>query len=283
MNYMKYDKIEKISNTTIQHGKNNNRIYIMKLDEKDYPIVLKKIKSLAKKNQYTKIFAKIPKWAVDGFKNEGYIKEGYIPKLYNGKTDAFFYSKFLDKHRAKINPDVRKKINDNIKLALSKRKPYLNIHFKPGLKLKMLDENNINDLVKLYKAVFKTYPFPIFDPDFLKSAMNNHVVYFGVYEKHKLIATASSEMYTAAKNAEMTDFATLTDYRGHNLSLTLLREMEAEMRLRKMKTLYTIARSHSAGMNITFAKLSYSYSGTLINNTNIAGKIESMNLWYKNL
>lgn len=280
---MKYDKIEKISNTTIQHGKNNNRIYIMKLDKNDYPIVLKKIKSLAKRNQYTKIFAKIPKWAIDGFKNEGYIKEGHIPKLYNGKTDAFFYSKFLDRNRAKISSDVKKKINDNIKLALSKKKPYLNIHFKAGLKIKILNENDINDLVGLYKTVFKTYPFPIFDPDYLKSTMENFVFYFGVYERHKLIAAASSEMHVTSKNAEMTDFATLPSYRGHNLSMTLLREMEAEMRLRKMKTLYTIARSHSAGMNITFSKLNYSYSGTLINNTDIAGKIESMNIWYKNL
>jgi putative beta-lysine N-acetyltransferase len=280
---MKYDKIEKISNTVIQHGKNNDRIYVMKLDKNDYPKVLKKINSLADKNQYSKIFAKIPKWAVDEFKNDGYIKEGTIPRLYNGKTDAFFYSKFLDHSRAKISPEVKKKIDDNIKLALSKKKPYLNIHFKPGLKLKKLNENNIRDLAKLYKTVFNTYPFPIFDPDFLKNTMDNNVVYFGVYEKQNLIAAASSEMYVATKNAEMTDFATHPDYRGHNLSMTLLREMEAEMRLRKMKTLYTIARSHSAGMNITFSKLNYIYSGTLINNTDIAGKIESMNIWYKNL
>ena len=97
---MKYDKIEKIGNTTIQHGKNNNRIYLMKLDKNDYPAVLKKIKSLAKKNQYTKIFAKIPKWAVDGFKNEGYIKEGHIPKLYNGKTDAF--AEIVSRHASMV-------------------------------------------------------------------------------------------------------------------------------------------------------------------------------------
>jgi hypothetical protein len=48
-----------------------------------------------------------------------------------------------------------------------------------------------------------------------------------------------------------------------------------------MKTLYTIARSHSAGMNITFAKKGYLFGGTLINNTDISGKIESMNVWYK--
>jgi hypothetical protein len=48
-----------------------------------------------------------------------------------------------------------------------------------------------------------------------------------------------------------------------------------------MKLFYTIARSYSAGMNITFAKQDYKYTGTLINNTNIFGKIESMNVWYK--
>ncbi|MEJ2544287.1 MAG: putative beta-lysine N-acetyltransferase [Calditrichaceae bacterium] len=221
---MEYDKIEKINNSTIQHGKNNNRIYLMKLDKKDYPEIIKKLNSIAKKNEYTKIFVKIPNWAIDEFKKEGYNQEGHIPNFYNNKTDAYFY-----------------------------------------------------------KQVFESYPFPIFNPEFIKTTMNDNVVYFGIYDKHNLIAAASSEMDVKSQNAEMTDFATLPDYRGHNLSLTLLREMEAEMRQRKIKTLYTIARSHSPGMNITFAKLNYSYSGTLINNTDIFGKIESMNIWYKNL
>jgi hypothetical protein len=36
-------------------------------------------------------------------------------------------------------------------------------------------------------------------------------------------------------------------------------------------------------MNITFAKNGYEYAGTLKNNTNISGNIESMNVWYKHL
>ena len=48
-------------------------------------------------------------------------------------------------------------------------------------------------------------------------------------------------------------------------------------------TSYTIARSLSYGMNITFAKMGYIYGGTLINNTNICGSLESMNIWYKHL
>jgi hypothetical protein len=34
-------------------------------------------------------------------------------------------------------------------------------------------------------------------------------------------------------------------------------------------------------MNITFAKCGYIFGGTLINNTQISGSIESMNLWHK--
>ena len=41
--------------------------------------------------------------------------------------------------------------------------------------------------------------------------------------------------------------------------------------------------SPAPGMNITFAKHGYHYAGTLNNNTNICGRIESMNVWYKSL
>jgi len=47
--------------------------------------------------------------------------------------------------------------------------------------------------------------------------------------------------------------------------------------------LYTIARAASFGMNTTFARANYQYGGTLINNTQISGSIESMNIWYKEL
>lgn len=79
----------------------------------------------------------------------------------------------------------------------------------------------------------------------------------------------------------MTDFATLPDWRGHGLAAPLLFHMENEIGKKGIKTAYTIARSASAGMNITFAKLGYCYAGRLKNNTNISGSIESMNIWYK--
>ena len=63
----------------------------------------------------------------------------------------------------------------------------------------------------------------------------------------------------------------------------LASEKGYEMIQQGLKTAYSIARSLSPAMNITFVKNGYKYGGTLGNNTNIAGRIESMNIWYKHL
>ena len=42
-----YDKIERIRNTKVQHGKSNDRVYVMKLDKNDHPQVLDAIEKLA--------------------------------------------------------------------------------------------------------------------------------------------------------------------------------------------------------------------------------------------
>lgn len=143
--------------------------------------------------------------------------------------------------------------------------------------------DDAENMSRIYKAVFPTYPFPITRPQYLIETMHSHIVYFGAEYDHHLAALASSEMNSDNQNVEMTDFATLPRYRGRNLSVVLLKKMESVMQNQGIKTAYTIARAVSAGMNITFAKAGYIYSGTLVNNTNISGNIESMNVWYKTL
>ncbi len=81
----------------------------------------------------------------------------------------------------------------------------------------------------------------------------------------------------------MTDFATMPDYRVGQSATHLLSKMELAMESQGITTLYTIARLNSPAMNKTFLKHSYKYAGTLINNTNISGKIESMNVFYKHI
>ena len=67
------------------------------------------------------------------------------------------------------------------------------------------------------------------------------------------------------------------------LATHLLAKMEKAIRRIGIKTAFTIARAYSFGMNITFAKHGYTYAGPLVNNTQISGDLQSMNVWHKRL
>jgi len=274
------DIIEKIGKSLIQHGKSNDRVYLMKLSRDDYPRLIGQIDQLAKENNYSKIFIKIPGWAKEGFEKSGYIEEADIPKFYNGQEDAFFMAKYLNPRRGeKTNAELMEEIITVTKSIEPVQAFVLNENYTFGL----LKPKDAHHMAMVYQKVFKTYPFPIHDPVYLVETMQHNIVYFGIWEKDKLIAVSSCEMDEDSQNVEMTDFATLPEYRAQGLASFLLAIMEAEMKKRGMITAYTIARAVSYGMNITFAKHGYLFSGTLINNTNISGEIESMNVWYKTL
>jgi putative beta-lysine N-acetyltransferase len=147
--------------------------------------------------------------------------------------------------------------------------------------IKQASAKDTKEMAALYRQVFATYPFPIHDPEYLRKTMDNDVVYFGVWHDGMLVALSSCEIHSGISNAEMTDFAAMPDHRGQNLALHLLLCMETELKQRCIGVAYTIARAYSFGMNITFARAGYIFAGTLTNNTNIGGQIESMNVWYK--
>jgi putative beta-lysine N-acetyltransferase len=139
-------------------------------------------------------------------------------------------------------------------------------------------------MADIYRNVFTTYPFPVYDPSYLWDTMQRNIDYYVVEVKGgNLVALSSAEIDSSAQNAEMTDFPTHPDHTGNNLSNLLLRQMEKQMKQQGINTLYTIARLISIPMNKTFLKNEYQYSGTLIKNTNIAGNIESMNIYYKQI
>jgi putative beta-lysine N-acetyltransferase len=140
---------------------------------------------------------------------------------------------------------------------------------------------NADEISKVYRKVFKSYPFPIYDSKYIIDTMKNHVIYYIIRNEQRISAVSSAEIDVNAQNAEMTDFATLPSYRGKGLANSLLCRMEKDMIAKGIKTSYTIARAGSYAINTIFAKSGYKFSGTLVNNTNIAGSLESMNVWYK--
>lgn len=292
------DAITTVGDSIIQHGKFNDRIYLMKLSRQDFPDIIEELDRIALREGYSKIFAKIPVFAKDKFIDDDYIIEARIPKFYNGRENVYFMGKYfvesrmfdsrieeinevLDVAMSYENEKKNEKKNENICKNIKFDLPY-------GFDYRICDKSHIYQIADVYKKVFNTYPFPIHDPEYIAKTMDENFIYFSIQKNGEIVALSSSEVDIDSQNVEMTDFATLPEYRWKGFALYLLHRMEDEMIKRDIKVAYTISRALSHGANIIFAKMGYKYSGTLYNNTNISidkttSGFESMNVWYRYL
>lgn len=277
---MSPDTVTTIGGTLVQHGRLSDRIYVMHLSPADLPGILDDLDGVAERERYTKIFAKVPASVLSSFIARGYVVEARVPGFFRGREDGYFTAKFFDAKRRRESADtaavlaaVREKAGDGCPVVLP-----------PGWTCAPAAEDDADDLAALYGEVFATYPFPIADPGYLRETMAGDYRYFVVRtEDGRLAAASSAEIYRDDGNVEMTDFAVHPDFRGKSLSGFLLSRMEEEMRAAGMKTAFTIARALSYPINATFARAGYAWGGTLVNNTNICGGFESMNVWYRTL
>ena len=275
------DHVTRLGRAVVQHGPANDRVYLMKLGGDDPRQTARRIEELAREEGYSKIIAKVPGKARGAFDAAAYHAEAFVPRFYQGTTDVHFMAKYLDEERRQ--PDAPEQLAEVLAAARNRRPdseaPVLDDRYR----WRVTEPADAEAMAALYRQVFATYPFPIHDPDYLRRTMADHVVYFGIWDGGELVALASAEMDPGGGNVEMTDFATRPDQRGGGFATFLLARMEEEMARRGLPTAYTIARAVSFGMNITFARRGYRFGGTLTNNTNISGSLESMNVWYKPL
>jgi putative beta-lysine N-acetyltransferase len=276
------DQLEKLpGGALIQHGPHNDRIYLMKLGKGGAGTLPADLIAMARQHGYSKIFVKVPADHSAQFGRAGYVEEAAIPQFYNGADAGIFMGYYLSQSRAaEANAAVLDKI---LNLALDKSGTAIGSLDRDLFARQQCAEGDVEEMAAIYQTVFQTYPFPIHDPSYLLDTMQNEVDYFAVETDGDLVALSSAEIDKSALNVEMTDFATLPEWRGNSLGSHLLLRMEKEMREQGIKMAYTIARAVSVGMNVIFAKLGYAYGGRLKNNTNISGKVESMNIWYKAL
>ncbi|MDX2446854.1 MAG: putative beta-lysine N-acetyltransferase [Desulfobacterales bacterium] len=276
------DRIEKIGRSIVQHGSYNRRAYLMKLYDQDVIHILPALDCLAHDNHYEKILAKVPSGSKTVFERQGYIQEAVIPGYFNNREHAFFMCKYLSSGRRQITGC--QKIQEILSLAKQQGLLPSKKNSTQPVNIRICGPEDVGKMSRVFKSVFKTYPFPIFDADYLATVIKNkQAIYFCMENGRQINAIAASEIDSDNKGVEMTDFATLPGYRGQGLAGCLLEDMERAMKGQGMKTAFSIARALSPGMNILFAKKGYAFGGTLANNTQISGHIESMNVWYKSL
>lgn len=268
-------------NSTIQHGHFNNRVYIMKLAPGDIHDIIRYADDLTHKEGYSKIFVKVPESLVEIFANAGYITEATVPFFFHGRDSAVFMAKYTDPRRKEVGDATI--IAETLSAAFGHAGERAAHELQDGFSLMHAHAGDAKEIAALYRSVFKTYPFPIFDPEYIHESMQEQVRYFVIRKSRLLVAVASCEVDAANRNVEVTDFATDPKYRGMGLARILLHAMETEMKNEGILLAYTIARAISQPINATFAAAGYQFGGMLPNNTNICGSMESMNVWYKKL
>lgn len=276
---MPHDSIITVGDSVLQHGPANDRVYLMKLNEQDVIHVMDTIDDLVEKNNYSKVFAKIPETAGEFFESRGFHTEASVPLLANGENAGLFMGRYHNTDRKIIKE--QKLLDEVLKVAESKA---TEVGTSPDTStVKKLGPEHRFQLSELYGKVFKSYPFPITDPEFILDEMNSEVFFYGIFSGDRLVAASSAEMDSFWKCVEMTDFATLPETRGKGAAGILLAKMNMEMSKKGILSAFTIARAGSYGMNTVFARDGYSLAGTLPNNTQIGGRLESMNVWYKKI
>jgi putative beta-lysine N-acetyltransferase len=259
----------------------NQRVRVLDYEGPDLQALGHALVALAEEHRLSKVFIKAHEPDADGLEAAGFTREGTISGYFNG-ADCVVESRFLAEERATSSAtDAERSAVEQLAVSPVPDRRY---EIPPDYSSAVAAPEDAQELARLYERVFESYPFPIFDPDYLRGVMATHVVFRLVRdERRQLVAAASAETAPALSNAEMTDFATLPSERGKHLACYLLQELERDLPARGIVNLYTLARSSIVGMNRVFHHLGYRFTGRLVKNCHIGGKFEDMLCWCKRI
>lgn len=239
--------------------------------------MLKQIINYAARLNLGKIICNCRIQDIEAFEQCGFIEEGHIDGFYNGE-DAICMSYFINEKR-QISKQAQKK--DAIIFDCINSQNNLVLGIDKSISIRDAQIEDIPQMISLFKDIFATYPSPVFDIDYLKNSMKTKTMFKVAELDHKIISIASAEMDLKNNNAEITDCATNPEFRGKGLLTNLIAELEKSLKQKHFKTLYSLSRATEPGINKALWKMHYKYSGRLINNCDISGGFEDMNIWVK--
>ncbi|WP_440956750.1 putative beta-lysine N-acetyltransferase [Methanosarcina sp. Mfa9] len=266
----------------------NRRIKVMNF-RGPFEVLNPFLKELADLEKMGKIIVYTPSREVHALEACGYEKEGMITGYFAGE-DCHIFSTFPEKSR-KESPFPKKKdriVEECLKKSGSREKNgerrvmNTKINTLPeGYVLRPADEADVPAMAALYSRGFQLYPSPLHKESYLLEAMGSGVFYLVIEKRGKIVSLASAETEPSMKNAELTDCLTIPEERGKGHIKSLILSLENELAARNFKSLYTLCRAPSPGINGAFSSLGYAYTGRLVNNCKIMEGFEDMNIWCK--
>jgi putative beta-lysine N-acetyltransferase len=225
-----------------------------------------------------KIITEVREADFEQFLGRGFTPEGMIPGYFQGEV-AYVLSYFTDPNRqASTKLDRENEILEAVLAAPQQGSSEVSDRFTLG----PATIDDVTELAAVYETVFTTFPTPLHEPAFVAHLMESREGIFHVARQgNRIVSAAAAEVDWADRHAEMTNCATLPDFRGQGLMAALLHGLEPTMADESIGCLYSLARASSFGMNLVLRRLGYKFRGRLINNSHIMGDYEDMNIWVK--
>jgi putative beta-lysine N-acetyltransferase len=260
----------------------NQRLRILEYEAEDLEALILRCRWLAEANGFDKILFMAHRSDWRGFLRHGYVLEAVLAHYHRGE-DAFVVSKFRSQERLTSHVLMEEILAIERLMAEPTGGPAGRQPLPEGYRVRAAQRDDIPALLTLYRGIFESYPSPLVYASYLETVFQKDSLYMVCEHAGRVVAAASAELHPGELAAELTDCATLPETRGLGLMSHLLVALEEELRRRRYVCGYTMARARSFGMNRVFHRLGYAFSGRLVNNCDIYGAYEDMNIWVKDL
>lgn len=258
----------------------NQRIRILSYRAERFDALILHVRWLAEANGFDKIIAMARHDDWQEFLRCGYLLEAVI-RYYHRGEDAYVVSKFRSQVRL-TSANLMEEILA-IERVTAEAAPRPARVLPPGYTLALARTEDIPELIALYQSIFETYPSPLIHESYLRTVFATESVFAVCRTQGRIVAAASAELHPESLAAELTDCATKSEARGVGLMTHLLQLLERELGRRAYVCAYTMARARSYGMNSVFHLMGYTFMGRLVNNCDIFGAYEDMNIWVRDL
>ncbi len=226
-------------------------------------------------------YTKLTVYAYPGDKNIWYslcfALEGSISGFFDDSSNAVIWAAYQDDEREKRPLQVEhSKIMEN-----ARSKPLIRPSLTKGYSCELVTDRDSTEISNLLRQTFEDYPTPISSRRIKELIRSEQSLFRCIRARDgKMVAVASAEIDHGRQNAELTDCATLPKEQRKGHMVYILSMLETDMKeLYGITSVYSLTRAGETGINYTFAKLGYLYTGRLFNNCRMPDGWESMNIW----
>lgn len=272
------DTMELIGNSLVQHGPGNDRASLLRLHPDDAAGIVDTLEELACSQGYSKVCVRIPSWETPRFVRGGYHLEAAIPRFYAEGGSYCFMAKYLSQERKTERQPL---LVREVLVAADAQQRGAVTRLPASCALRLALKQDADQMAHLYRAAFTNRPTLLHDPARIRGAMRESSLFFGVWQGESLVALCCASVDSASYSAELSDFATLPEFRGQGLAQHLVQQTEGHLHTMGIRSLFALTGAYSFAMNLTLARNGYHFGGTLTNDNNSYGQLESVNLWHK--